>query len=65
MRLLMIILKVILTSFLLLILFVWLMAHGSGHNIPLKTDLKFGITTCILLVLLLFTIYWGKNKVAK
>jgi hypothetical protein len=41
------------------------MAHGSGHNIPLKTDLKFGITTCILSVLLPLVIYCGKNKVVK
>lgn len=65
MRQLLIIIKVILTILLILNLSVWLMAHGSGHNIPLKTDLKFGITTCILLILLPLVIYWGRNKVVK
>lgn len=65
MRQLVIIIKVILIILLILNLFVWLMAHGSGHNIPLKTDLKFGITTCILLILLPLVIYWGRGKDVK
>ncbi len=31
----------------------WIMAHGSGHNIPIKTDKTVGLTIAVLLVLLL------------
>ncbi|MDX1935910.1 MAG: hypothetical protein SFU21_02270 [Flavihumibacter sp.] len=31
----------------------WLMAHGSGHNIPVKTDLLFVVTGLGLLLLIL------------
>jgi hypothetical protein len=65
MRQLMIIIRVILTMLLILNLSVWLMAHSGGHIIPLKTDLKFGIATCILLVLFPLITYWGKNKRVK
>ena len=50
MRKFLIIIKFISISLAILCLFVWLLAHGSGHAIPLKTDLKFGSTNCILLI---------------
>ncbi len=56
------IIKVLLIIILFSNLFVWLLAHGSGHRIPIKTDLKFGITACILFVLIIFL---GKNKFVK
>ncbi len=59
------ILKAILIIILILNLSLWLFSHGSGHNIPLKTDLKFGITACVLLFLLTGVIYFGRNEVRK
>ena len=53
MRKFLIIIKFISIVLLILCLFVWLLAHGSGHAIPLKTDLQFGSTNCILLFIIL------------
>jgi hypothetical protein len=37
------------------------MAHGSGHNIPYKTDMKFALVSSILLGLLILAAFRGKN----
>jgi|LauGreDrversion4_2_1035121.scaffolds.fasta_scaffold408616_2 hypothetical protein len=64
MRHLIIILKLVLTILLFFNIFTWLIAQGSGHNIPSRTNLIFGIRTLVLLVLLAF-IFLGKriNKI--
>lgn len=62
MRQALIILKTLLIIILILNLSLWLFAHGSSHNIPYKTDLKFGITSGVLLLLLMGVIYFGRNK---
>jgi hypothetical protein len=56
------VLKTLLIIILILNLSLWLFSHGSGHSIPLKTDLKFGITAFSLLFLLTGVIYFGRNK---
>ena len=61
MRQLLMIIKIGLTIFFLVTLFIWVIAHGSGHNIPFKTELAFSITSIILLILLLFTIYLSRK----
>jgi hypothetical protein len=55
-------LKIILSILIFLILVIWLISQGSGHNIPLKTNFKFGITSVVLLGLLLIIIYRDKRK---
>jgi hypothetical protein len=37
-------------------LFFWLIAHASGHNIPLKTDVIFAATSLMLLVMIIFLV---------
>jgi len=59
------ILKTLLIIILILNLSLWLFSHGSGHNIPLKTDLKFGITACVLLFLLTGVIFFGRKEARK
>ncbi|MDZ7897987.1 MAG: hypothetical protein U5N85_08160 [Arcicella sp.] len=41
--------KVLVIVLLILNLFFWLLAHGSGHKIPPKTDWSFGISSLVLL----------------
>jgi hypothetical protein len=51
-----IVIKVIIViTYVLLVLnlFFWVAAHGSGHKIPLKTNLSFGISSLVLLALAL------------
>lgn len=57
--------KIILFLLLCLNVFIWIIAQGAGHNIPLKTNLIFGIRSIILLMLLLLCIYWGRKKKIK
>ena len=57
------ILKIVFTVILVLNTFIWLIAQGSGHRIPVKTNLIFGTTSFIFLILVILTIYLGrKNK---
>jgi hypothetical protein len=51
------ILQVVFVILLVLTLFIWLMARGSGHNIPLKTNVEFGIQSLILVILLILSIF--------
>ena len=37
--------------------FIFLMAHGSGHNIPLKTDLSFGLSGLAIITAVCFVHY--------
>jgi len=50
--------QVLLSILLGVFLFVWLMYHGSGHNIPLQTDVTLGGSVGIIVVLLVLT---GRN----
>jgi hypothetical protein len=43
-------------------LFFWLAAHASGHKIPSKTDWSFGITSILLLILLLALFFVNRKK---
>lgn len=61
MRHLIIIVKILIATLLFLNLAFWFMAHGSGHNIPYHTDLKFALGSLILLGLLLLAAFRGKN----
>jgi hypothetical protein len=55
-------LQITLIILLILDISIWLMAKGGGHIIPLKTNLKFGITGLILLAFWAFISYFGYNK---
>jgi hypothetical protein len=57
MRQFIIILQVVFVILLVLTLFVWLIAQGSSHNIPLKTNVAFGIQSLILVLLLISSIF--------
>lgn len=59
------ILKAFLIIILILNLSLWLFSHASGHNIPFKTDVKFGITACVLLLLLTGVFYFGRKQARK
>lgn len=65
MRPLILIAKIILTILFVLNSLIWFAAQGSGHNIPLRTNVIFGIVSFIFLILLIFFIYWGDKKKAK
>jgi hypothetical protein len=55
-------LQIVLIILFVLNTFIWLIAHGSGHNIPLKTDLKFGIADLVLISLTILIFYLGRTK---
>lgn len=58
------VIRVILTLLLCFFAFTWLIYHGSGHKIPLNTDLSFGYSIGILIVLIIFiTIVDRKHKI--
>jgi hypothetical protein len=65
MRQLVLISKIILTALLVLNIFIWIIAQGSGHNIPLRTNIIFGARGLVLLALLILLIYWGNKMEAK
>ena len=54
-------LKVVLILFLLATCIIWFAANGSGHNIPLKTNVKFGVVSGVLLGLLISVVYLSKK----
>lgn len=57
-------LKVILILLIILDLLFWLLAHGSGHLIPVQTDIGIGITAGVLIILLIaISVY--KKKIEK
>jgi hypothetical protein len=62
MKQLLMVIKIILFLVLCLNIFIWIIAQGTGHNIPLKTNLIFGIRGIILLILFLLSIYWGRRE---
>ena len=59
------IIKIILAILFVISLILWLAANGSGHNISLETNFKFGITSSTIFILLLLVFYMGSNKVVK
>ncbi|MCW3111172.1 MAG: hypothetical protein JWQ09_5678 [Segetibacter sp.] len=63
MRILSVVLKVVIIIALCADLFLWLAAHASGHNIPSKTDWSFGLSSLLLIVLLvLIRIFLDRKK---
>lgn len=55
--------RAIFTVFLCVNLFTWGTTHASGHNIPAKTDLFFGINGIVLLgLVILFNYLHNRNK---
>jgi hypothetical protein len=41
----------------ILVLFMIMLYHGSGHNVPLKTDLQFG-GIILLLITFYISLFW-------
>jgi len=62
MKVLIVVLKVLVIIALCADLFFWLVAHASGHKIPSKTDWSFGITSILLLLVLLVLLFIGRRK---
>jgi|GEM_PF-3916813 len=62
MRILSIVLKVVIVIALCADLFFWLAAHASGHNIPSKTDWSFGLTSLLLIALLILNRIFLESK---
>jgi len=62
MRILSIVLKVVIITALCADLFLWLAAHASGHNIPSKTDWSFGLTSLLLIALLILNRIFLESK---
>jgi hypothetical protein len=47
------IIQIILIVLLSVNLFIWLAARASGHNIPIATNIAFGLSALLLLILIL------------
>ena len=62
MRKFIIILKILFIVLLILNTFFWIVAQGSGHNIPQRTNLMFGVVDLLLVSLIVLAIYLGRNK---
>jgi hypothetical protein len=39
----------------------WLIAHASGHNIPIKTDVIFAATSLMLLIMIIILVIKTSN----
>lgn len=57
--------RILLIIIVIIVLFIWLMYHGSGHNIPASTDLFFGILVSILVASVLILSYLRKKTHGK
>jgi hypothetical protein len=55
-------LRVLVIIVLSAVLFFWLAAHASGHKIPSNTDWSFGITSVLLLLVLLVLFLISRKK---
>jgi len=64
MKALIIFFKILLIVALFLDMFLWLAAHASGHKIPITTDWWFGLSSLIL-ILILLSIAWKITKSTK
>lgn len=53
MKITIIIIQIVLVAALAVNMFIWLIAHASGHKIPSKTDLVFGLRSLFLIIALL------------
>lgn len=62
MRQLLLILRIIFIILFILNVSIWIIAQGSGHNIPLRTNLIFGIRSFICLILIIVFNWGGKVK---
>jgi hypothetical protein len=62
MRALIVFLRVLLIIAIIAVLFFWLAAHASGHKIPSETDWSFGITSVLLLLVLLVLFFISRKK---
>lgn len=51
--------KAFLILCLIISLFIWGMAHGTGHNIPVETNLIYGSISLISVLMLVF-LSWKK-----
>lgn len=58
----MLILQILLIVLFVLFSLFWFIIHGSGHNIPLKTELKFGIVDLVLASLTIGAFYLGNKR---
>lgn len=43
-------------------LFIWFLALGSGHNLPNDTQIAFLRNSIILIVLLIGVVFWRRNN---
>lgn len=57
------VLLVLFSLSLLFLCFTWFLYHGSGHNIPVKTDLSIAVSILINIGVIWFL--WGKLKQVK
>jgi hypothetical protein len=42
--------------------FVWLVAQGSGHHIPAKTQWFFGTASFLLMIALIYLVFWKRRR---
>jgi LPXTG-motif cell wall-anchored protein len=62
MKILMIVLTAISSLALVTFLIIWLLANGSGHRIPAKTNWTFGLYSLGLLLLVLLFVFLVRKK---
>ena len=55
------VLKVVLLVLFILFSFFWFVIHGSSHNIPIKTEIGYGIMDILLAVLTILAFYLDKR----
>lgn len=53
MRILIGVLKFLVIVALCVVLFLWVAVHAGGHKVPAKTDWSFGLSSVLLLIVLL------------
>jgi hypothetical protein len=56
--------KIILLALLLIDLFFWAVAYGSGHKLPVSTNLYFSFAA-LLITGLLITVIFGARKIRR
>ena len=65
MRRVILILQIVLGGVLIANLLVWVIAQGSSHNIPLKTNLKFGLSCILIIAFIVIFEFIRKRKLTK
>ena len=62
MRIMIVVITIVVALILIGNLFLWMIAHGSGHKIPASTDMSFGLSSLLLAAFMLILILFSRKR---